>query len=227
VPETGISFDAAAGRIRADLVSRTPQRIAVEGFSPAAVLVPILQRSHRATLLFTRRHEDLPEHSGQISFPGGRLGPGETAVHCALREAQEEIELPPSRVEIVGTLDDQASVTSYVVTPVVGLIEEPPTAFSRQESEVLELFEVPLSVLLDPARSHWEWWGAERMPPEVAREELFALGHRFAGCDSATRRFRVYFFDVRPIFGRPIWGLTARILEQFLHQVFGLVVSEK
>ena len=133
----------------------------------------------------------------------------------------------PGGVEIAGLMDDQPSVTNYVVTPVVGLVSEPPAGFKAQESEVLELFEVKLDLLLDPDRSYQEWWDASRMPAGADKEKLFGMGSLFAHCDASNRRYGVDYFQPSPETAPVIWGLTARILERFLHRVFGFRISER
>jgi 8-oxo-dGTP pyrophosphatase MutT (NUDIX family) len=93
----------------------------------------------------------LADHAGQISFPGGRIEETDAdATTCALREAQEEVGLPPASVEVVGRLDTYVVRTGYEVTPVVGLVD-PPAALRPDPTEVAEVFEVPLEFFLDPA----------------------------------------------------------------------------
>ena len=88
---------------------------------PAAVLVPIVERNDGMTVLLTQRTDHLHDHAGQISFPGGRVEESDADVEsAALREAEEEVGLPPDRVEIVGQLDIYVTRTAYEVTPVVG-----------------------------------------------------------------------------------------------------------
>ena len=118
--------------------------------TPAAVLVPLVNRAEGLTLLLTQRSDSLPDHPGQISFPGGRretddLSPADTA----LRESTEEIGLDPKRVEILGEVGRYETVTGYVVTPVVGWVE-PPFEINADPVEVAEVFEVPLSFVLNP-----------------------------------------------------------------------------
>ncbi len=116
----------------------------------AAVLVPIVVEHGRYSLLLTRRADHLRSHQGQISFPGGRRDPGDrSAADNALREAQEEVGLDPSRVEIVGYLDEYPTISRYSVTPVVGIVQGP-VALRPDPSEVAEIFHVPLDVVLDP-----------------------------------------------------------------------------
>jgi 8-oxo-dGTP pyrophosphatase MutT (NUDIX family) len=119
--------------------------------TPAAVLVPLVNREGGLSVLFTQRSADLVDHAGQISFPGGRVEPGDADVGAAaLREAEEEVGLPRERVTLLGHLADYETVTGYRVTPVVGWVE-PPFELKVDPVEVAAVFEVPLSFLLEPA----------------------------------------------------------------------------
>jgi 8-oxo-dGTP pyrophosphatase MutT (NUDIX family) len=117
---------------------------------PAAVLVPLVRRGGGLTVLLTRRTEHLYDHAGQISFPGGRSEYDESPAATALREAEEEIGLPSSHVQVLGALAEYVTVTGYRVTPVVGLVHAP-FELKPDEFEVAEIFEVPLEFFLDPA----------------------------------------------------------------------------
>jgi 8-oxo-dGTP pyrophosphatase MutT (NUDIX family) len=117
----------------------------------AAVLVALVDRPQGLTILLTRRTDHLNDHAGQISFPGGRAEPGDAdAVATALREAEEEIGLCRTLVTPVGRLDTYITRTGFEVTPVIGVVAPPP-ALQPDPCEVAEVFEVPLSFILDPA----------------------------------------------------------------------------
>lgn len=151
---------------------RLPERTADErfsGFTPAAVLVPVVIGGPEPTLLLTRRTDHLHDHPGQIAFPGGRVDAADASPEAtAVREAQEEIGLTPDRIELIGRLPEYyITATGFRVTPVVGLLRKP-LQLKLDEFEVAEAFETPLSFLLDPANRRrgsihhegvtWEFW---------------------------------------------------------------------
>lgn len=120
---------------------------------PASVLIPIIVRSDELTVLFTRRTTHLRDHSGQISFPGGRAEAHDTSPEStAVRETVEEIGLDPGCIELVARLAEYRTGTGYRITPVVGFVT-PPFELKPDTYEVDEVFEVPFSFLLDP-RNH-------------------------------------------------------------------------
>lgn len=148
-------------------------------FKPAAVLVPLIDRSAGLTVLLTERALDLPEHPGQISFPGGRAevgdaGPSDTA----LREAHEEIGLERRFVTVAGYLDNYPTLTGYAVTPVVGFVQ---TGFTLDpdQVEVRNVFEVPLEHVLNPANHQRREENLAGTP--VAYYEIFYGEHRIWG----------------------------------------------
>ncbi|MGQ0529299.1 MAG: CoA pyrophosphatase [Panacagrimonas sp.] len=116
----------------------------------AAVLAPVVRRAQGYAMLLTRRSEALTSHKGQISFPGGRRDAIDaSAAANALREAQEEVGLDPSQVDVLGYLNDYPTISRYRVTPVVGLVDGGFTPVA-QASEVAEVFEIPMDIVLDP-----------------------------------------------------------------------------
>jgi 8-oxo-dGTP pyrophosphatase MutT (NUDIX family) len=118
--------------------------------TPAAVLVPLVERARELTVLLTQRAIELKSHAGQISFPGGRLEAGESPRAAALREAREEIGLEAGFVSIVGYLPDHMLLSGFRVTPVVGFVR---SGFELQlaSKEVQDTFEVPLAFVFEPA----------------------------------------------------------------------------
>lgn len=127
---------------------------------PAGVLAPIVARDGHLHLLLTMRSSALKHHPGQIAFPGGKVEEADIdVIAAALREAHEEIGLPPSAVEILGTIPAHETVTSFLITPVIGFVRD---AFDivPEPGEVAEVFSVPLDHVLDPAKyavqaRHW------------------------------------------------------------------------
>ena len=149
---------------------------------PAAVLVAIVDRSE-PTVILTERPETMRNHPGQLSFPGGRIDPGDDGpVAAALREAEEEIGLPPAAVEVIGIADRYRTITGFEVTPVVGVIA-PGLPLRPCPGEVAGMFEAPLYYLLDPAHQRVRtamWRGRERCYYEIEWE-----GRRIWGATAA------------------------------------------
>lgn len=152
---------------------------------PAGVLVPVQIIDGVAQVLLTKRASHLKHHPGQIAFPGGKQEESDASVEAAaLREAREEIGLPEDAVRVLGTLPPHETVTSFTVTPVVGVIERDFTIIPERD-EVEEVFYVPLSHVTDPERFSVEgrrWLGQKRL---------------------------YYTVPLGPYY---IWGATARIL---------------
>ena len=159
----------------------------------ASVLVPLVVRDE-VVVIFTQRTDHLNDHPGQISFPGGRAEPGDAdAVATALREAHEEIGLEAFEVEVLGSLPTYTTGTGFVVTPVVGLVAA--KALLRPDPmEVAEVFEVPLSWLMNPANH-------QRHAVEIAGATREFISIPWPGSD-ANGQPRRYF----------IWGATAAML---------------
>ena len=117
----------------------------------AAVLVPVIVRESGPTMLLTQRTAHLRDHAGQASFPGGRSEASDASPEAtALREAEEEVGLTASQIEILGRLPEYRTGTGFVITPVVGLVT-PPLNLKLDDFEVAEVFEPPLEFLLDSA----------------------------------------------------------------------------
>lgn len=146
---------------------------------PAAVLVPVILGA-RPSILLTKRTSHLKRHAGQVCFPGGRIDQEDADPEAAaLREAEEEVALDPSRVEVIGRMSDYVTGTGYRITPVLGLLP-PGLTYHPSPHEVEFVFELPISVVLDPnaprrqnrevlgrSREFWVWphpehliWGA-------------------------------------------------------------------
>ena len=117
---------------------------------PAAVLVPLVIRQNSITLLFTIRNKDLANHPGQVSFPGGQIdNSDETPEGTALREIKEEVGIDKKNIKVIGSLDYYETRTGFSVAPIVGFIY-PPFTVEPNPREVAEVFEVPLSFLMNP-----------------------------------------------------------------------------
>ncbi|MBT8048974.1 MAG: CoA pyrophosphatase [Xanthomonadales bacterium] len=130
---------------------RPPGEGAFRPARTAAVLVPLLDM-HEPQVVLTRRADHLPQHPGQVSFPGGAAEDADSsAVQTALREAYEEIGLPPAAAKPIGFLDRMDTISDYRVLPVVALVT-PPVQWVLDQREVAEVFTVPLSVVLDVER---------------------------------------------------------------------------
>ncbi|PUA20834.1 CoA pyrophosphatase [Glaciimonas sp. PCH181] len=157
----------------------------------AAVLIPFIMHATGPTLLFTQRTAHLTDHAGQVSFPGGRTELTDASpIETALREAEEEIGLPRSEVEVIGTLPEYFTGTGYRVTPVAGLIR-PPATLRADPNEVAEIFEVPLIFLMNGLNHQLRTFDL----PDGYRRTFYAMPYE-------------RFF---------IWGATAAMLRNLFH----------
>jgi 8-oxo-dGTP pyrophosphatase MutT (NUDIX family) len=187
-----------ADRIITALKLRSPQTLAGNGYKPAAVLVPIQERSDGDYLVLTKRADHLSTHKGQIAFPGGRVDPSDAdATETALRECYEEIGVGPECVRILGRLDEFTAGYGIVVTPVVGLIPAE-CEFCIDPAETTAVASVPIASLMRP-------------PNCVLSDYLSPGGHPN------------YHFYVN---GWDVWGVTARIIAQFLELAYGFQVEK-
>jgi 8-oxo-dGTP pyrophosphatase MutT (NUDIX family) len=163
----------------------------VRPIRPAAVLVPIVDRAD-PTVLLTQRTADLPDHAGQIAFPGGKIDPQDaTPLAAAVREAQEEIGLEARFIEPIGYLDLYMSTLGYRIVPTVARVA-PGFELTLSPDEVEEAFEVPLAFLMEPVNHQQhrrEWKGLQR--------SFYAI----------------------PFGDRYIWGVTAGILRNLYERI--------
>jgi 8-oxo-dGTP pyrophosphatase MutT (NUDIX family) len=153
---------------------------------PASVLLTLIERGTGPTVLFTERAAHLKDHAGQVSLPGGRLAAGETAAEAALREAQEEVGLPPQSVSVIGSLDEFLTGTGFSVMPVVGVVADRDFVACPDPREVAGVFEVPLTVILD--RSALSAGYFERHGSRILTYELMFGGRRIWGATAAVLR---------------------------------------
>jgi 8-oxo-dGTP pyrophosphatase MutT (NUDIX family) len=166
----------------------TLDEVAAQGARPAAVLVPVLAAGPEPRLVFTVRTEDLSRHAGEVSFPGGLADAGETLAETALREAEEELALPGSAVELLGSLPPvHTHVSGIVIAPFVGLLRIDPV-LTPHPAEIAAVLEVPVRVLREIGEVRWLEHDGQRFPTDV--------------------------FEVD---GGVIWGATGRILRSFLN----------
>jgi 8-oxo-dGTP pyrophosphatase MutT (NUDIX family) len=187
-----------------DLPAPRDAPLVAPGSRAAAVLIPLFDAPGpsgpiEAHVVLTKRPEHLPQHQGEIAFPGGRVEPelDRQPVDAALRETEEEIGLPRSAVEIVAQLDGIATFASrFTITPFVGFLDRVP-ALVPDPHEVEAILEVPLSELLEDGVFREERWDFT-MPP---------------GSAVPTTDRAIHFFDLP---GETVWGATARILTGFL-----------
>lgn len=160
------------------------------GSTPAAVLVPVVDRPS-PTVILTLRPDTMRKHPGQVSFPGGRIDPHDDGpIAAALREAEEEIGLPPERVNVIGLADRYRTITGFEVTPVVGVVP-PDLPLAPHPGEVAAMFEAPLDYLLDPANQmvrQAEFRGATRTYYEIAWGERRIWGATAAMIVNLSRR---------------------------------------
>jgi 8-oxo-dGTP pyrophosphatase MutT (NUDIX family) len=191
--------DTISGQLRKALARRRPNAIGhsdipfddTAQFKCAAVLIPLVPDGGGWKILYTRRTNRVESHKGQVSFPGGACDEGErTAEETALRECFEEIGVNPADVRVLGRLADMVTITSYRVTPVVGVIPWP-LVFRLEANEVDRVFTIPLQWLAD-RRNRWEF-------PFPGRAGNLVAFH--------------------PFDGELLWGATARMTVDFLQEI--------
>jgi 8-oxo-dGTP pyrophosphatase MutT (NUDIX family) len=170
-----------------------------EGARPAAALLALYPVGGDASLVLTKRASTLPQHRGQVSLPGGAVDVGETLEQAALREAYEEVGIPPGTVTLLGCLTPMhIPVSGFVLHPFVGVLPAPPDLVLAPH-EVSRAIEVRVSDLLDPAR------------------------HRRTTRVRDGLEFDMPYFDVD---GEQVWGATAMVLAEFA-AVLGVTVDPR
>jgi len=201
-PWAGVALPLDARRVAAAVAARPVAVDHVPSFPGAresAVMVVLADGPDGAEVLLTRRAMHLTNHRGEISFPGGRVEPGESFEAAALREAHEEVALPPAVVEVVGQLDPLSTVVSRsFIVPVVGVVREHPVLMPHA-GEVDRILWVPLAELTAPVTFREEWWGT----PPLDRP--------------------MWFFELAD---ETVWGATARMLHQLLRVAHGVTGPE-
>ena len=188
-------MDELVALVRRRLSERQRRIIDDPRMRRAAVLLPLYEERGESYVLFTRRTDTVEHHKGQISLPGGSEDASDAGpLVTALREAEEELGIPPAQVQILGALDDVYTVVSgFVITPFVGVIPHP-IPLRVNPHEIAEVLTVPLAIF--------------RHPGSLRVEEREREGERI----------QVYFYH----HGRhEIWGATGRIMKDFVDAVFG------
>lgn len=176
-------------KLREALAQRERHIIHEQELRPSAVILPLFQKDTQFNLLFTRRTDEVSHHKGEISFPGGAVEPSDKDLQStAIRECFEEIGLMEKDIHIIGTLDDQRTLSSFLITPFVA-ISPYPYPFVVNTREIAELIEIPLEALTDQAVTH--------------NDTRFHKG----------KPYPIYSYRFED---HCIWGATARILKQLL-----------
>ena len=180
-------------QIRSTLAALETRAISAGYDREAAVLMPVFEKDCEPHFLLTLRTEEVETHKGQISFPGGMRHGDESLEATALRETWEEIGIDAERIEILGRFHDYVSSTDYRVVPYVGYVRSP-FQVVPQPTEVAEVLMVPFSIFLDPGRLR-----TEKMMKRGALIDVYFYSYNFY----------------------QIWGLTARIIRDFLSALSG------
>jgi 8-oxo-dGTP pyrophosphatase MutT (NUDIX family) len=188
--------------------------VEARGVRGSAVLAPFYTEADELWVVLTRRAWTLRAHTGQVSFPGGGVDPGETPVDAAVREAKEEVALDPSTVEVLGELDHLMTVTSSsFIVPFVALLPDGRPQLTASPGEVDAVLHVPVAELLLDEVFREERWTFETTPawapPEAAR-----LG--------GPLERSIFFFELE---GDSLWGATAAMLRHLLALALGLPVG--
>jgi 8-oxo-dGTP pyrophosphatase MutT (NUDIX family) len=189
-----LSYDDVVARLRTRLATRQRLALDVPELKASAVAVLLADRGGLPHLPLIVRPADAPTHSGQIALPGGRVEPEDASrAMTATRETFEELGVEPSRVDVLGELDDVPTPTGFVITPVIALLGAGPVVYRPSPREVAVMFEAPLELFVD------------RDAAELIGEREWR-GNRYI--------LRAYHFGEHRI-----WGATARILEGLIDAI--------
>ena len=170
-----------------------PNEIVEKAVKPAAVLIPVIERENGLQMVFTKRTEQLRSHSGQVSFPGGKIDAGDkNGVDAALRETHEEIGIAPDAIEVMAQFPHYHSGSGYLITPVVGMLKRD-AIFEANHDEVEFIFEVPLEYLMNPDNH------------EIHAREFNNVEWQY---------YQMVWGEHR------IWGVTAGMVRMFYNRVF-------
>jgi len=179
------------------LRSRRPTPVAEAQLAPSAVVIPLIRRAEGWCAIFTKRSQQVNSHKGEISFPGGVLEPGETALGAALRELEEELGIKKESLRLLGELDEILTVTGFRIRPFVACVDWPVALYPSQ-SEIEEVLILALNGFLEPARFKIKHWRRN------------------------DQDYPVYFFELPQC---TVWGATAKILKNFLERLLGITLT--
>lgn len=188
-----MNYQKAIQIIGDKISNRSPRRLRIPGFTPAAIIIPFFNINDEAHLLLTLRTDQVEHHKGQVAFPGGAREEQDNSLHeTALRETHEEVGIPPEIVNIFGQLDDFPTITNFLVTPYIATIPYPyPHQINHQE--VAEILEVPLDLFLS--------------------DQAFEMKEK----DFEGNTYPVYYYYFKHAV---IWGVTGFIINRFIELVF-------
>lgn len=200
-----VSTDAAEGpleRLRDAFAAPEPPR-GDEPPGASGVLVPLFDLDGGPALLYTLRSANLNSHAGQVSFPGGRVDPGDDGpLHAALRETHEEVGIPPARVDVLGHLTDFVTYRGTLVCAYVGRVDGTPPVVPASPDEVDEIWLVPVEHLLDEGRYEGR----------VFEED----GNGGNGGPREGRTVHYWHLDEGVM-----WGITGELTARFLRRAYG------
>ena len=174
-------------RIKERLECYTPKRLIIRDAVPSGVILPLVIYNDLLSILFTKRSNKVKDHKGEISFPGGvKEAKDKDIKETAIRETVEELGISRDHIEIIGELDDYLTVTNYLITPFVGVIDREVSFTNYNKEEIDSIIVLPLSLFLEN---------------DCHREELLSDDHK------------VHIYEVKE---HIIWGATASILYNFI-----------